>query len=85
MYIYMYVHCVCMNARYVYMHVCSTYVRRHVFLYICEHTVGLNIMQASMCVSMYVYMYVCRGRDSSVGIATGYELDDQEEREFESR
>jgi hypothetical protein len=29
--------------------------------------------------------HVYRSRDSSVGIATGYGLDDQGEREFESR
>jgi hypothetical protein len=32
-----------------------------------------------------VPMYLTRSRDSSVGIATGYGLDDQGEREFESR
>jgi hypothetical protein len=37
---------------FVYMHVCSTYVRRHVFLYICKYTLCCNT-------SMHGRLYVC--------------------------
>jgi hypothetical protein len=36
-------------------------------------------------VLFYTFIIFVRSRDSSVGIATGYGLDDQGEREFESR
>jgi hypothetical protein len=36
-------------------------------------------------INFVAHLSIIRSRDSSVGIATGYGLDDQEGREFESR
>jgi hypothetical protein len=46
----------------------------------------LNISLHKYAISvLYIYFFLLRSRHSSVGIATGYGMDDQEGREFESR
>jgi hypothetical protein len=56
--------------------------RKYVTLGGSPHAVRSLHLQEQFSVSLWARM---RSRDSSFGIVTGYGLDDQEEREFESR